>query len=667
MKIMMQDRLVACVCWMLLALAAVQPAVAAKPLELNYFAKHPDYKYAEISPDGKHIAVSLIQGDQIVMAVINRESMKVTAGAKPELGASVNDFYWVNAERVAYTISNDPPEYDFPTGNGELYAVNADGSQHKAIFGYRAGREFEGRNTFLRRKKNTYAGHDLVDLLPDDEDYILISEYPWQVKGNYWVGNQYAKPDLMRLNVYTGLKKKVETLPIPGSYARTDDKHQPRICIGADEKSNMQVAWKPSADGDWQDFAVDSLQGTAIPLELSTDAGTMLVWASDKTKRPRGFYQVDLNTASSKELFVHDYADVHRFMRDIDNEKVIAAKMLTGIPEYHYLEGLDNRTVKLHQSLRQAFAGQDVVITSHTSDGEEAIVLVSSDRNPGAFYIFNTKTMKAKYLFASQSWVDPELMRPMQPIQLQARDDTTLHGFLTRPEGDGPYPLVVVPHGGPHGVYDSWGYDAEVQLLANRGYAVLQVNFRGSDGYGDAFEEAGFGEWGASMQDDVTDATLWAIKQGITEHDRICLFGGSYGGYAALMGAVREPDLYRCSIGVAGVYDLPMMFEKGDIPDSRSGLGYLRKVLGEDEQQLQARSPASRAGEIKANIMLIHGGEDVRVPIEQAERMRKALRAVDKDPQWLVFSKEGHGIFAEENRVKYYRQVLKFLDKNIGG
>jgi dipeptidyl aminopeptidase/acylaminoacyl peptidase len=649
-----------------LLLALIQQSVVfAEELELEYFAKHPDYRYAEISPDGKHVAVTLIQDDQIIMAVINRKSMKATAGARPQLGASVNDFYWVNDERVAYTISEDPPEYDFPTANGELYAVNADGGRHKAIFGYRAA-ESEGRGTFIRRKENTYAGHDLVDLLPDDEDHILISEYPWRLKGNYWVGDQYAKPELMRLNVYTGLKKRVDTLPIPGSYARTDDSHQPRICIGADENANLQVSWKPAADGDWEALAVDSLLGTAFPLELSTDSDTMLVWGTEKAERPRGLYQVDLKSANSKEVFVHAYADVDQIIRDIDNENIVAAKMLAGVPEYHYLQGLENRTVKLHQSLRQAFAGQDVEITSHTRDGAEAIVLVSSDRNPGAFYIFNTETMKAKYLFARQSWVDPEQMRPMQPIQLQARDDTSLHGFLTRPDGDGPYPLVVMPHGGPHGVQDNWGYDAEIQLLANRGYAVLNINYRGSGGYGKNFQESGYGEWGASMQDDLTDATLWAIEQGITETGRICIVGGSYGGYAALMGAVREPDLYRCSIGFAGVYDLPMMFEKGDIPDQRTGLGYLRRVLGEDQEKLQQRSPASRAAEIKASVMLIHGAEDERVPIAQAERMREALRALDKDPEWLVFSKEGHGIFDEKNRVEYYRQMLKFLRQHIG-
>ena len=638
----------------------------AKQLDLEYFAKHPDYRYAEISPDGKHIAVSLIQGEQIIMAVINRDSMKATAGARPELGASVNDFYWVNNERIAYTISNDPPEYDFPTSNGELYAVNANGSKHKAIFGYRAGEEFVGRSTFLRRKENTYAGHDLVDLLPDDEDHVLITEYAWEIKGNYWRTDQSKKPELMRLNVYTGLKRKVDLLPMPMSIAITDSEHRPRFCIAADKDANLQVAWKPDPESDaWQQFQIDQLS-TAIPIAQTSVDDQILVRAAIDDNRPNGLFSLDLSNENIEEIFVHDYADFDAIMRDLDTDEVVAVKIPAGQPEYHYLQGLDNRTVHLHQSLRQAFAGQDVEITSHTNDGKEVIVLVSSDRNPGTFYIFNTETMKAKYLFARQSWVDPELMRPMQPIQMQARDDTTLHGFLTQPASDGPHPLVVMPHGGPHGVYDQWGFDREVQLLANRGFAVLQLNFRGSGGYGNGFEQAGYGEWGGKMQDDITDATLWAIEQGISKPDRICIMGGSYGGYAALMGVIRKPELYRCSIGVAGVYDLAMMFEKGDIPDNRSGLGYLRKVLGEDQQKLRQRSPVHRAAEIKSSVMLVHGGEDVRVPIEQAEGMRAALRAVDKEPEWLVFSKEGHGIFDEKNRVKYYREILKFLQLNIG-
>jgi dipeptidyl aminopeptidase/acylaminoacyl peptidase len=190
--------------------------------------------------------------------------------------------------------------------------------------------------------------------------------------------------------------------------------------------------------------------------------------------------------------------------------------------------------------------------------------------------------------------------------------------------------MVVMPHGGPHGIRDVWEFDPEVQLLANRGYAVLQVNFRGSGGYGMDFGRAGYGEWGAKMQDDLTDATRWAIEQKIAPADRVCIYGASYGGFAALMGAAREPDLYRCAIGYAGVYDLELMRQAGDIPDSRGGRVYLDLVLGTDAAKLRAQSPVNNAQNIKTPVLLIHGKVDGRADYEHAKRMRAALEKNQK-------------------------------------
>jgi dipeptidyl aminopeptidase/acylaminoacyl peptidase len=256
-------------------------------------------------------------------------------------------------------------------------------------------------------------------------------------------------------------------------------------------------------------------------------------------------------------------------------------------------------------------------------------------------------------------------MRPKEAIALKARDGLELHGYVTRPAGDGPHPLVVLPHGGPHGVRDSWEYDPEVQLLAIRGYAVLQVNFRGSGGYGTDFETAGYGEWGAKMQDDLTDATRWAIEQKIAPADRICIYGASYGGYAALMGAAREPDLYRCAIGYAGVYDLPLMWESGDTPDSNFGRAYLERVIGSDTATLRARSPVYNAQSIKAPVLLIHGKEDGRVDYQHAKRMRAALEEHQKKVEWLALGGEGHGIYDEDSRREVYERILQFLDANL--
>lgn len=224
--------------------------------------------------------------------------------------------------------------------------------------------------------------------------------------------------------------------------------------------------------------------------------------------------------------------------------------------------------------------------------------------------------------------------------------------------------MVVLPHGGPHGIRDWWEFDPEVQLLANRGYTVLQVNFRGSGGYGTDFERAGYGEWGAKMQDDLTDATRWAIEQKIAPADRICIYGASYGGFAALMGAAREPDLYRCAIGYSGVYDLELLHESGD-PDVPADVAYLDRALGTDAAKRRAQSPVYNAQSIKAPVLLIHGSADRTAELEHAKRMRAALENNRKKVEWLALRGEGHGAYDEDTRREVYERILQFLDANL--
>src|SRR5690606_17223537 len=260
----------------------------------------------------------------------------------------------------------------------------------------------------------------------------------------------------------------------------------------------------------------------------------------------------------------------------------VGAWYLDGKPRLAFFDGHSDEA-RMQQMLQRAFPGAWASVRSSTRDGSLRVVLVQSDVDPGSFYLFDTATANAELLVARDEQIDSTRMAPMAPIQLKARDGVALHGFMTVPPGsDGKsLPMVVMPHGGPIGIFDAWRFDADAQLLAAAGYAVLQVNFRGSGNYGRAFRQAGARQWGGTMQDDVTDATRWAIEQGHADPQRICIYGASYGAYAALMGVVREPDLYRCAIGYVGVYDLPMMV-RDDLEHSRSTATWLREWVGSD-------------------------------------------------------------------------------------
>jgi dipeptidyl aminopeptidase/acylaminoacyl peptidase len=224
-----------------------------------------------------------------------------------------------------------------------------------------------------------------------------------------------------------------------------------------------------------------------------------------------------------------------------------------------------------------------------------------------------------------------------------------------------------MPHGGPHsGIHDTWRWDHWAQFLASRGYAVLQPNFRGSGGYGYAFEHAGYHHWGTTMIDDITDGTRWAMEKGYVDGSRVCIFGASWGGYAALMSAVREPDLYRCAVGFAGVYDLKLQVSDSDTAESTMGRNYLADAVGTDDKTLAEQSPITYIERLKAPVLIIHGTADKRVPFSQAKRLRKALEQYHKPYEWMEKSGEEHGFYKDENNVEFLDRLAAFLGKNLG-
>ncbi len=321
-------------------------------------------------------------------------------------------------------------------------------------------------------------------------------------------------------------------------------------------------------------------------------------------------------------------------------------------------------------ALQAQFPEHVVEITSETSakdlDRELAVVSVRSDKLPGMYLLFDKTNKKLSRIRQAHSYIDSSKMRPMEPYKITVRDGKTIYGYLTRPEGKGPFPLIMHPHGGPYGPRDRWGFNPEVQMLASRGYAVLQVNFRGSGGYGKDFMYSAFQQWAGEMQDDLTDSVRWAIEAGITEEGRVCIYGASYGGYSALMSAVKEPDLYACTAGYVGVYDLELMSKKGDIQRRDDGLDYINEAICDSPASCKAGSPITYLDRLKADVMIIHGKDDQRVPFAHAEVLRDELDKRDIDYEWLVKAKEGHGFVSVDNREELFKKLLAFFDKNIG-
>lgn len=630
---------------------------AEQSTAIEHFIKQASFREMKISPDGRHLAATVPQGDdKTILLVLSRETMKPTAILQMRGREHVSDFVWVNNDRLVVSAEKKEGILDVPVPTGELYGVNADGKRTAMLFGYRMGGGNESTN--IRKPKAEQASAFLLDTLPNDEKNVLIVVRSW--------GNVDASlPEVRRMNVDTGRTSTLVRAPMPNAWFLADRQGNVRLTFGALNSGVQQVYVRPANGGDWQLLHDESKAGHQMyPLAFESDGKTVLV-RKEHTNGTDGLYRLNLESGDETRVFRSEIVDPDRLLFGIDPHRYYAVRIHPGKPELAFLDA-DAKETRLAKALAEAFPGQHAYATSYTRDGGFGLVHVYSDRNPGEFYLFDLEKMRATYLGGTREWIDPAAMAEQRPVSLKARDGQMLHGYLFLPSGRDPknLPLVVNPHGGPHGVRDVWAFDEEAQLLTSRGYAVLKLNFRGSSGYGRTFETAGYRQWGGTMQDDIADAVRWTIEQGYADSARVCTYGASYGGYAALMNAARYPDLYRCAIGFAGVYDLPLMYQDGDIRNSMYGRAYLDEVLG--RSQLSAASPVNLADKITVPVMLIHGGEDFRVPQEHADRMRKALREAGNDPEWLIERREGHGFYNMDNRVKMYTQLLTFFDKHIG-
>lgn len=633
-----------------LALFIAAPAFAApEKLPIEDFLRNADYENIKISPDGKRFAATYRDGTEVKLRVINRE--KMVAESNFEFGEfhQVSEFHWLNNERLIMREQKFVGNLDTKGGPSLLYASNYDGKKGMYLGAGRLASQGSGGASFT-----------IIDLLEDEPEYIVVGQF--NASG--------IRP--FRINVYSGRKQfmgspKMTSVDSFSGGAAVDHDGQLRFVVESADRGQKLITHYRSSDSDeWKilDVGTRRERSLTLPAALSKDNSKVYL-ASNHDASTSGIFEYDLENGALELLFRDPNVDASQMISATDRT-VLGLRYMPAKVETLWLNP-EHPDAQAYIGLQKAFPGQDVQITSYTKDGSEEVVVVDSDTNPGDFYIYDRDEKQLKYLLSRRPWIKPEQMAEVTPIKITARDGLELRGYLTLPRGKKPenLPMVVHPHGGPHGPRDEWRYDWRTQFMANRGYAVLQINFRGSGGYGQEFEEAGHMNWGTSMQDDVTDATLWAVDQGIADRDRLCIFGGSYGGYASLQGVVREPDLYKCAIGYVGVYDMSLFNKCGDIPKTKAGKEYLARVVGTDPQVWDERSPAKNAEKIKAAVFLAHGEDDVRVPMCQGESMKKALEKAGKDFIWMQ-KDEGHGYQKLENKIDFYSTMENFLAEHIG-
>jgi dienelactone hydrolase len=638
-----------------LALLGSATALAAPPLE--QMVRLPEFTGSSLSPDGSRLAVATPVEDRTCLTVLDisdpASTPKVLHQSCPPGGESVfaRGLVWANNERILFETSRQLGNLAQPVLTGRIFAINADGTRGDQILGPRPGAQ-------------VFSWVDIIDLLPDEPDIILVASYTY---------TGAAMPDRLnarveRVNIYSGRSQVVLDSPLSRGSVLTDSDGKIRFVTGAAVDGEQHFAWRRSEDSPWIEFK-SPFEADISPLRFVEGEDAIIV--SSRQQGELGLWRIDLEKGERTPLVLNDRSDVRQVLFDRKRERVIGARFEPDFPVIKFIDE-EHPDAVLWRRVMASFPGSLVNIGGFTRDGSRAIVSVISDRSPGAWYLLDTASMELRFLKSPMSWIDPAQLSPREPFRLRARDGMELTGYLTLPP-DGReenLPAVVVVHGGPHGPYDSWSFDMEAQLLASRGYAVLQLNYRGSGGYGQQFERAGYMKWGTTMQDDVTDATWWLINEGIAARDRVCIYGGSYGGYAVLAGLTREPELYACGFAYVGVYDLDMMFRYGDIPQRPEGRAYLVRVHGDrraNSDDIAARSPVNHVARIKTPLYVAHGQLDERVPIAQYRALVRALEAANIPHETLVFRNEGHGVSDPENRVKYYSELLRFLAEHTGG
>lgn len=634
---------------------------AADRIPAREFFERSLVKNMKISPDGEHAALTFEEGSEVRLAVMRIDDQRVLQGFEYGENQHVLNFWWASNSRIVMSVGKVTGNLDNTGRPSFWYAANIDGTRRKQVY--------DASNAFFQ----------MLNPLPDDERHVLITRYHVADRGEPkaqlldvfnaeldFVGNQPSDRDLQALIADNNGELRGGVAIKRGDHL---DDREIRLYMrnaGAEEWKSLDLkAERVAPDLDFLGFSEDNQQA---------------FFASDHdmaSNGRRGVFRYDFDSEQVELVFRDPHVNVAGLIYAPGGD-VIGAISRQAAMEYSLFEDSAARApeqVRMLQGMLAAFPGQDVTIASTSQDGTRNIVFVRSDRNPGEYYLFDTEQMQMQFLIAAMPNLPKDRLVPMEPIVVTARDGLELHGFLTRPaDQKEALPLIVNVHGGPFGPWDDWSYNMEAQFFAHHGYATLQINFRGSGNRGEDFERAGWREWGGKMQDDVTDATRWAIGQGIADPDRVCIYGGSYGGYATLMGVVKEPDLYQCGVGYVGVYDL-MWFREGDGSDFSRRTGrnarqnferFMSTAVGESAEALRPVSPLHHVEKIKADLFIVHGASDVRVPVGHAYRLRDALDRIGKDYEWMIKEKEGHGFYDVDNRVELYTAMLEFFNRHIG-
>ena len=642
--------------------AHAQPAV--QPPVQDFFGFSP-IRQPVLSPNGKLLAVIAGgAGKRDALAVIDLDNSKVH-GTASIADLDVGEVRWVNNQRLVFNSANKlHGQGDRDYGPG-LFAVNADGTGFRRLA--------------HRRGSSSESGHIRHRTLPwhtfmMDQDGAQNSDEIYVQSAEFGIDNKLRSLNLLRLDTVTGLTKTVNR-PGPVRNWLLDTKGEPRLAV-IPEGPTVDIHFRDEQTEAWRKLASHRAftggKDAFTPIAFG-GPGVLYVVSAQGTD-VTGLYAMDMATG---KLAAEPLVSAPGY--DFDGELVFSNGKLVGFnvtTDASATMWFDPALKAIQAEVDRQLPGTVNLVSVGTRSQSPWILVQSfSDIQPRVFHVFNSETKTLKLIGGTHPKIVPAQMGRQEVLRYKARDGLSIPAMLTLPAGAKrkDLPLVVLVHGGPYVRGAQWGWDGEVQFLASRGYAVLQPEFRGSTGFGSAHFRAGWKQWGLAMQNDIADGAKWAIAEGIVDPKRICIAGASYGGYAALMGLVNDPDLFKCAIDWAGVTDIDLLYNGswGVVSDvSNEWVTYgMPELVGDpvkDAAQLKATSPLHQAARIKQPVLLAYGGADTRVPLHHGEKFYKAVKQGNPNVEWVVYQNEGHGWSLPETRVDFWTRVEKFLDRSIG-
>ncbi len=602
----------------------------AKPIPMRDFFKNPQEAGHQISPDGKYLSW-VAPYERRMNVHIRPLAGGATVRVTSETARDISGYFW-KGDRILYVKDFGGDE------NFHVVSVNLKGEDLKDLT---PGEKVRAQ---------------IVDGLIDDDKHIIVSHNKRDAKVF----------DVFRTNVASGEEKLIAQNPGNITSWQTDHAGKLRVA-GTTDGVNTTMLYREKEEDAFKPILTTNFKESVEPLFFTFDNKKLYV-ASNRSRDKQAIFVFDPATAKEGEmLFAHDEVDVDKLSYSRKRKVLTNVNFTTWKGERKFL---DKEAEAMFKQVEAKLPGYEIAFVSTNKAEDKYIVATYNDKSRGKRYLFDKASGKLDFLADITPWMPEDQLADMKPIKYTTRDGLTINGYLTLPKGVAAknLPVVVNPHGGPW-ARDEWRFNPEVQFLANRGYAVFQMNFRGSTGYGRKFWEASFKQWGKTMQNDVTDGVQWLIKEGVADPKRVGIYGGSYGGYTTLAGVTFTPDLYAAAVDYVGVSNL-FTFLNTIPPYWKPYLEMLHEMVGhpeKDKDLLASASPALHADKIKTPLFVAQGAKDPRVNKDESDQMVDALKKRGVVVEYLVKDNEGHGFRNEENRFEFYEAMEKFLAKNLKG